>query len=120
MSEVTRTKEKTSFIARVQTFGRYCVYPVKCATLIPPVFSPCPPSNTAADRGPAQRAVPVQEAPHAQPGQQLPAVSAVALRRADGADAAGAEGQPPGVSAGGARRVSTAQEDGPGGGGGPL
>lgn len=62
----------------------------------------------------------MQEAAHAQLGQQLPAVSAVALRRADGADAAGAEGQPARVSAGGAGRVPTAQEDGLSGGGGPL
>lgn len=74
----------------------------------------------AADREPAQRAVPVQEAAHAQLGQQLPAVAAIALRRTDSADAAGAEGQPAGVSPGGAGRVPPAQEDGPGGGGGPL
>lgn len=62
----------------------------------------------------------MQEAPHFELRKQLPAVSAVPVRGADGADAAGAERKPPGMSAGGAGRVQTAEEDGPGRGGGPV
>ncbi|TNM89323.1 hypothetical protein fugu_003557 [Takifugu bimaculatus] len=77
-------------------------------------------SPATKDREPAKRAVPVQEAPHSELGKQLPAVPAVPLWGADGADAAGAEREPPGMPAGGAGRVQAAEEDGPGGGGGPV
>lgn len=60
----------------------------------------------------------MQEASYFKPGEQLSADAAVALRRADGADAAGAEGEhTPGVSARGAGRVPAAEEEQPGGGG---
>lgn len=62
----------------------------------------------------------MQEAPHFELRKQLPAVSAIPVRGADGTDAAGAERKPPGMSAGGAGRVQTAEEDGPGRGGGPV
>lgn len=62
----------------------------------------------------------MQEASHAELGKQLPAVSAVAVRRADRVDAARAEGKPSGVSASGAQRVPTAKENWSGCGGGPF
>ena len=76
--------------------------------------------SSAPDRGPAPRAVPVQEAADAEPGQQLPAGAAIALRGADGPHPAGAAGQPAGGSARGAGRVPAAEEELPGGGGGPI
>lgn len=62
----------------------------------------------------------MQEAPHFELGQQLPAVSAIAVWRADRAYTARAEREPSGVSARGAGRVPTAKEDRSRGGGGPL
>lgn len=62
----------------------------------------------------------MQEAPHAEPGEQLPADAAVTLRGAHGADPAGAEREPSGVPPGGARRVPVVEEERPGGGGGPV
>lgn len=62
----------------------------------------------------------MQEAAHSEPGEQLPADAAVALRGAHGADPAGAAREPAGVSPGGARRVPAAEAEQPGGGGGPV
>lgn len=62
----------------------------------------------------------MQETAHFEPGQQLPAVPAVALRRAERTDATRAERQPSGVSARGAGRVPAAEENWSGCGGGPL
>lgn len=62
----------------------------------------------------------MQEASYFELGEQLPAVSAIAVWRADRADTARAERKPFGVSARGARRVPTAKENGSRRGGGPL
>lgn len=62
----------------------------------------------------------MQEASHFELGEQLPAVSAVAVWRADWADTARAERKPSGGSSRGAGRVPTAKEDRPCGGGGPF
>lgn len=62
----------------------------------------------------------MQEAAYSEPGKQLPPDAAVTFRRADRPDPAGAERQPSGVSAGGARRVSAAEAQRPGGGGGRV
>lgn len=62
----------------------------------------------------------MQEAAHSESGKQLPADAAVTLRRAHRVDAAGAEREPSRVSPRGARRVSPAEEERPGGGGGPV
>lgn len=60
----------------------------------------------------------MQEATHFELGKQLPAVSAIAVWRADRADTARAQRKPSGVSASGVRRVPTAKEDRPRRGGG--
>lgn len=62
----------------------------------------------------------MQEAAHFELGEQLPAVSAIAVWRADRVDTARAERKPAGVSARGAGRVPTAKEDRSRGGGGPF
>lgn len=72
------------------------------------------------DRDFAPGAVQVQEAAYSEPGEQLPADAAVTFRRADRPDPAGAERQPSGVPAGGAGRVSAAEAQRPGGGGGRV
>lgn len=72
------------------------------------------------DRGSASGAVPVPQAAHTQPGQQLPDHAAVALRRAHQPHPAGTARQPARGPARGAVRVPPAQALGPGRGGGPL
>lgn len=62
----------------------------------------------------------MQEASHFELGEQLPAVAAVAVWRADRANTARAERKPSGVSARGAGRVPTAKENRSRGGGRPL
>lgn len=62
----------------------------------------------------------MQEASHFELGEQLPAVPAITVWRADRADTAGAERKPSGVSARGAGRVPTAEENRSRGRGGPF
>lgn len=62
----------------------------------------------------------MQETAYSESGKQLPADAAVTLRRAHRVDAAGAEREPSRVSPSGAQRVSAAEEEWSGGGGGPL
>lgn len=62
----------------------------------------------------------MQEVAYSEPGEQLPPDAAITFRRADQPDPAGAERKPSGVSAGGARRVSAAEAQRPGGGGGRV
>lgn len=62
----------------------------------------------------------MQEAPHSESGEQLPADAAVSLRRAHRAHPAGAEREPAGVPPGGAGRMQSVEEERPGGGGGPV
>lgn len=62
----------------------------------------------------------MQEASHFELGQQLSAVSAITVWRADWADTARAQRKPSGVSARRTGRVPTAKENRSRGGRGPL
>lgn len=62
----------------------------------------------------------MQEAAHFESGKQLSADAAVTLRRTQRVDPAGAERELSRVSPSGAWGVSAAEEERPGGGGGPV